>query len=147
MRQSSESILSDLLVTGGGTDQAPVKTERHGVWHELLVAVGDDNTAHVTLDDETLQALSKRAGIAVEDYVQGIDPFPTDVLRGVTDTATSPGNYDYDPYLLGMANGLLLAESILHNTEYSPLETPEVFLCDEGVAEPLGAKSEEIIDE
>ena len=34
-------------------------------------------------------------------------------LRNVKDTQCSKGNYDYDEYMRGMANGLLLAWNIL----------------------------------
>jgi hypothetical protein len=44
-------------------------------------------------------------------------------LREITEVAKSPGNADYDPYLHGMANGLILAVSIMENpTMDSPID-------------------------
>ena len=47
-------------------------------------------------------------------------------ISRITKIATSPGNWDYAPYLHGMANGLILAEAILTNAERPDyLDAPE----------------------
>jgi hypothetical protein len=48
-------------------------------------------------------------------------------LDDVTSIATSPGNYDADPYMLGMANGLILAQAIIkgHEPQYLRMPTAE----------------------
>jgi hypothetical protein len=38
-------------------------------------------------------------------------------LRNVHAIATSPGNYDVDDYMLGMANGLILALAIMEDKD------------------------------
>jgi hypothetical protein len=38
-------------------------------------------------------------------------------LKSCTDIATSKGNYDVSDYMLGMANGLILALAIMQGTE------------------------------
>ena len=35
------------------------------------------------------------------------------------------GNWDYDPYMHGMANALLLAQAVLKDSDYAPLSAPE----------------------
>lgn len=52
-------------------------------------------------------------------------------ISRITKIATSPGNWDYSPYLHGMANGLILAESILTNAERpNYLDAPEKWGCE-----------------
>jgi hypothetical protein len=40
------------------------------------------------------------------------------------------GNWNYDPYMHGMANGMILALSLLEDNEPKYLDAPEVWLCD-----------------
>jgi len=56
-------------------------------------------------------------------------------LKDLVKTQSSHGNYDCNPYMWGMANGLILALSLF--TEVSPtfLERPARFLDDEVVNE------------
>ena len=35
------------------------------------------------------------------------------------------GNWDFDPYMHGMANALLLAQTVLKDSDYAPLLAPE----------------------
>ena len=53
-------------------------------------------------------------------------------LREITATQCQDGNWDHSPYMQGMANGLLLAISIVtsdeHNVEF--LDPPEIWLED-----------------
>ena len=43
----------------------------------------------------------------------------------------SDGNWNYDPYMHGMANGMILARSIIQGEEKEPeyLEAPKEWLC------------------
>jgi hypothetical protein len=38
-------------------------------------------------------------------------------LQNVIDIQRSPGNYDFDPYMHGILNGLIMAQAILTNKE------------------------------
>lgn len=42
----------------------------------------------------------------------------------------SDGNWNYDPYMQGMANGLLLAQSFFKAGELEFKKAPEKWLCD-----------------
>ena len=42
----------------------------------------------------------------------------------------SSGNWNYDPYMQGMANGLILAQSLFKGNEPKFLEAPEEWLKD-----------------
>lgn len=53
-------------------------------------------------------------------------------LDDVTAIAVSPGNYDCNPYMHGMANGLLLAQAIMKDKEVAYLDQPGVWLNDLG---------------
>jgi hypothetical protein len=49
-------------------------------------------------------------------------------LENFLKIACSPGNYDFDPYLHGMANGLILVDSLIHEKEPKFLDAPEKWL-------------------
>jgi len=51
-------------------------------------------------------------------------------LYGVTDLQCRNGNWNYDPYMMGLANGLLLAIATLTDSEYKPLAKPDEWLRD-----------------
>ena len=53
-----------------------------------------------------------------------------EVLQTVINIATSDGNWNYDPYLHGMANGLILAQAIIDETDPEYLDAPKVWLKD-----------------
>lgn len=61
-------------------------------------------------------------------------------LKDVTDIQCSNGNWNYDPYMMGMANGLILARAILTGEEAVFMSTPEEWLrdrhCDPEVTTP-----------
>lgn len=63
-------------------------------------------------------------------------------LENVTNIQCSNGNWNYDPYMLGMANGLILARAILTGEEAKFLGAPEEWLrdrhCDPEVTSPEG---------
>lgn len=51
-------------------------------------------------------------------------------LDDVTAIATSNGNYDCNAYMLGMANGLILAQAIMKDQEVKYLDAPAEWLDD-----------------
>ena len=50
------------------------------------------------------------------------------VLKDLTNLQCSSGNWDYDRYMHGMANGMILALSILTDKEPIFLERPDEWL-------------------
>ena len=48
-------------------------------------------------------------------------------LKDVTDAQCSDGNWDYDPYMQGLANGLILAKAIIEDVEPKFLDAPDVW--------------------
>jgi len=54
-----------------------------------------------------------------------------ETLRDLNLTASSQGNYDYAPYLHGMANGMILSIAIMEdNLEVNYLPAPKKYTCD-----------------
>ena len=51
-------------------------------------------------------------------------------LKNVIDIQCSPGNYDHNPYNHGMANGLILAMSIIEGKTPEYIQTPKHWLKD-----------------
>lgn len=58
-------------------------------------------------------------------------------LDNVTAIAASPGNAHANEYMLGMANGLLLAQSIFTDKDPKYLTAPELFLSDRPLPKSL----------
>ena len=54
-------------------------------------------------------------------------------LKRTTEMQCSKGNWDYSDYMMGMANGLILALAIMEDTDPEYLDAPEVW----GVDKPL----------
>ena len=50
-----------------------------------------------------------------------------EILKELTDIQCRDGNWNYDPYMHGMANGMILALSILEDTEPQYLKAPEIW--------------------
>lgn len=87
---------------------------------------------------------ANQAGAAIMDRFFHIDikknPFWADgahgrmtrieTLENVVDIQSSPGNFNYSPYMHGLGNGLILALSIMRDSECKYLENPKVWLCD-----------------
>jgi len=46
-------------------------------------------------------------------------------LKELLKTQCSEGNWDYDPYFQGMANGMILALAVIENKEPEFLEAPK----------------------
>ena len=51
-------------------------------------------------------------------------------LRELTETQCSSGNWDYDAYMHGMANGMIFALSLFDDKRPDYLDPPAVWLCD-----------------
>lgn len=51
-------------------------------------------------------------------------------LREMKDVQCSDGNWNYDPYMHGMANGMIFAVSLFDDKEPEYLEAPERWLKD-----------------
>ena len=57
----------------------------------------------------------------------------SDETRKIVDIQVSPGNWNYDAYMHGMANGMLLMQSMIDGAEYAPLDAPDEWLADREV--------------
>ena len=66
-------------------------------------------------------------------------------LNDVIDTQCSDGNWDYDPYMHGMANGLILARSVLDGMEPEYKTAPEKWLKDVPWRNNVEAEVDEIL--
>ena len=51
-------------------------------------------------------------------------------LKDVIAIQTNNGNWNYDPYMHGMANGLLLAEALMEGREPQYLDAPKEWLSE-----------------
>lgn len=51
-----EALIS-LLKTQGPLTEAPCSTRRVGKWYQVVIGIGDDDVAYLTLDDEALATL------------------------------------------------------------------------------------------
>lgn len=51
-------------------------------------------------------------------------------LRELTEVQSSTGNYDYDAYMHGLANGMILAQSIVLGEKPKLLDAPKEWLAD-----------------
>lgn len=56
------SMLSK-LIRENGFSAAPTKTERHTPHIECLIAIGNDHTASIIMDEDALEELYKLTGI------------------------------------------------------------------------------------
>jgi hypothetical protein len=63
-------------------------------------------------------------------------------LREMLDVQCSNGNWNYDSYMHGMANGMIFALSLFDNKSPEYLKAPEVWLCDIPNNNKLVAESE-----
>ena len=64
--ENEESKLASLIWLAGNMKAAPHKTQRVGVWFELVVGIGNDNVAYITMDEESLKELCNRNSIDFE---------------------------------------------------------------------------------
>ena len=56
-------------------------------------------------------------------------------LQDALNIQCSDGNWNYDPYMHGMANGMIFAMSLLTKEEPKYLEAPAEWLCDKKIIE------------
>lgn len=54
--------------------------------------------------------------------------FVPQTLKNIIGIQCQDGNWNYNEYMRGLANGLLLAESVLTNEEYRPFDRPDVYV-------------------
>ena len=53
-----------------------------------------------------------------------------DKLKELTKIQCSDGNWNYDPYMQGLANGMILAVAVMEGKTPKYLEMPDGWLCD-----------------
>ncbi len=63
-------------------------------------------------------------------------------IREIADIQCRHGNWDYDPYMHGLANGLLLAISIVSGEEPHFLDAPAEWLADKPTGDAPVAEEE-----
>jgi hypothetical protein len=51
-------------------------------------------------------------------------------IKDLLATRCTPGNWNYNPYMHGFANGMILALAVLEDTPIDYLSTPAMFLED-----------------
>lgn len=64
-------------------------------------------------------------------------------LREMKDIQCSDGNWNYDPYMQGMANGIIFSLSLLDDKEPEYMEAPEEWLKDKKDTENLSSQGGE----
>ena len=69
---------------------------------------------------------------------------PEEKLDDLIAVHCDDGNWNYDPYMHGFANGLLLAKAVLNNEDPEYLEAPETWKKD--VELKAGVATEETMD-
>jgi hypothetical protein len=69
------------------------------------------------------------------------------VLQDLIKTQTSDGNWNYDPYMHGMANGMIMSEAIIEDKEPKFLDAPEKWLKDAKISEKIIADILDNMDE
>ncbi len=62
-------------------------------------------------------------------------------LKDIRDTQCSDGNWNYDPYMHGLANGLIMALGMFEGGEIDFLDAPAVWLKDNPVSEEKATES------
>ena len=61
-------------------------------------------------------------------------------LKELEKVQCTDGNWNYDPYMHGMANGIILAVAILEDRQPVYLKAPKIWLCNTPLPiEPIGA--------
>ena len=55
----------------------------------------------------------------------------------IVDVQTSNGNWNYDNYMFGLANGMLLMQAMIEGVEPVFLEATDEWLCDRKIEQPV----------
>lgn len=58
----NEKLLSEILKNTNTIQYAPKKTERRGVWYEVVVGVGTNHVAYIAIEGDALEELCRRNG-------------------------------------------------------------------------------------
>lgn len=66
-------------------------------------------------------------------------------LKGLLNHQMQDGNWNYDPYMHGLTNGLILALSIIEDKDVDYLPEPERWVCEE--AEQAEIMLDKLIEE
>jgi len=67
---NAESVLANLVGVGGKLQEAPETTEYYTKHYQLIVGIGDDHTATVTFDEDSLKELCKNHGYELDDFIE-----------------------------------------------------------------------------
>lgn len=90
-------------------------------WADAFMHKTDDQK----IDQDLMRGWFANAIEAGKSDVQSDFAKNISALDKVTKVASDPGNAHADPYMHGMANGLILARSIMNGTEPEFIEWPE----------------------
>jgi hypothetical protein len=58
-------------------------------------------------------------------------------LQNIIDIQASTGNWDYDEYMFGLLNGLLMAKSIFDDQDPNFAEAPPMWIADKTLLDKL----------
>ena len=63
--------------------------------------------------------------------------------RKIVDVQLASGNWNYDPYMHGMANGMILLQAMIDEVEPVFLEAPDEWLADREVTPAVASSFED----
>ena len=84
------------------------------------------------MDKETIAVIKAAAddnNVENSEYYQGMQK-NLDQLDEMIDIQCSDGNWNYDSYMQGMANGMIFARSCITGVDPVYVEAPETWGCD-----------------
>lgn len=56
--------------------------------------------------------------------------------QSLVDIQSASGNWDYDPYMHGMLNGMLLIQNVAFDDgPYKPYDAPDTYLCENKISD------------
>lgn len=65
-----EKILISLIMENDFKfDDAPHSTQLSGKWYKMIIGIGNDHSAYITLDEESLKELCERKGMDYKLYI------------------------------------------------------------------------------
>lgn len=68
--EDDETKLASLLYTGGAMDESPKSTTYATKHFQLIIAIGKNHTATITIDEESMKELCKRKGYSMQDFIE-----------------------------------------------------------------------------